>query len=76
VENRSALRELLNPEPIQWQYTRGVTDSSVIAPASYALDAALLACPGKDEFNSQPAVIRADLQRPEFLRSAWMEGHR
>jgi pimeloyl-ACP methyl ester carboxylesterase len=49
VENRSALRELLEPESIQWQYMHGVTDSSLIAPESYALDAALLARPGNDE---------------------------
>jgi pimeloyl-ACP methyl ester carboxylesterase len=49
ADNRSALRELLEPESIQWQYTQGVTDSSVIAPESYALDAALLARPGNDE---------------------------
>ena len=49
AENRSALRELLEPESIRWQYTHGVTDSSVIAPESYALDAALIARPGNDE---------------------------
>jgi pimeloyl-ACP methyl ester carboxylesterase len=49
AENRNALRELLKPESIQWQYTHGVADSSLIAPESYALDAALLARPGNDE---------------------------
>ena len=49
AKNRSVLRELLQPESIQWQYTQGVTDTSLIAPESYALDAALLARPGNDE---------------------------
>ena len=49
AKNRNALRELLEPESIQWQYTQGVTDPSLIAPESYALDAALLARPGNDE---------------------------
>jgi pimeloyl-ACP methyl ester carboxylesterase len=47
--NRAALRELLKPESIQWQYTHGVADTSLIAPESYALDAALIARPGNDE---------------------------
>jgi pimeloyl-ACP methyl ester carboxylesterase len=49
AKNRSALRELLEPESIQWQYMQGVTDPSLIAPESYALDAALIARPGNDE---------------------------
>jgi pimeloyl-ACP methyl ester carboxylesterase len=49
AKNRSTLRELLELESIQWQYTQGVTDTSLIAPESYALDAALLARPGNDE---------------------------
>jgi pimeloyl-ACP methyl ester carboxylesterase len=49
AKNRSVLRELLKPESIQWQYTQGVTDTSLIAPESYALDAALIARPGNDE---------------------------
>lgn len=49
AEHRTALRELLKPESIQWQYTQGATDPSEIAPESYALDAALLARPGNAE---------------------------
>jgi pimeloyl-ACP methyl ester carboxylesterase len=49
AEHRTALRDLLKPESIQWQYTQGVTDPSEIAPESYALDAALLARPGNAE---------------------------
>ena len=49
AENRNALRELLKPESVQWQYTHGVTDASAIAPESYTLDTALLARPGNEE---------------------------
>jgi pimeloyl-ACP methyl ester carboxylesterase len=49
AENRNALRGLLEPESIRWQYTQGVADTCLIAPESYALDAALLARPGNDE---------------------------
>jgi len=49
AKNRDALRELLTPESIQWQYTQGVSDTTVIAPESYVLDAALLARPASDE---------------------------
>jgi pimeloyl-ACP methyl ester carboxylesterase len=49
AKHRSAVRELLEPESIHWQYTHGVTDASLIAPESYALDSALLARPGSDE---------------------------
>lgn len=49
AENREALRELLEPGSIQWQYTHGVADTSLVAPESYALDAALIARPGNDE---------------------------
>lgn len=47
--NRNALRALLEPESIQWQYTEGVADTSLVAPESYTLDTALLARPGNDE---------------------------
>jgi pimeloyl-ACP methyl ester carboxylesterase len=49
AKHRSALRQLLEPESIQGQYTYGVMDASLIAPESYALDAALIARPGNDE---------------------------
>jgi pimeloyl-ACP methyl ester carboxylesterase len=49
AEHRAALRDLLRPKSIQWQYTHGVTDPSDVAPESYALDAALLARPGNAE---------------------------
>ena len=43
------LRELLKPQSIRRQYTQGVADASLIAPESYALDAALIARLGNDE---------------------------
>lgn len=49
AEHRAALRDLLTPESIQWQYTQGVTDTSEVAPDGYALDAALLARPGNED---------------------------
>jgi pimeloyl-ACP methyl ester carboxylesterase len=48
-ENRSALRALLTPESVKWQYTHGVADVSQIAPESYVLDSVLLARPQFDE---------------------------
>jgi pimeloyl-ACP methyl ester carboxylesterase len=47
--NRAALRDFLTPQAIKWQYMHGVADESLVAPESYALDAALLARPGNDE---------------------------
>ena len=48
-KNREALRDFLKPEAVRSQYLYGVTDSTLLAPESYELDAALLARPGKDE---------------------------
>ena len=48
-ENRNALRELLKPESVKWQYVHGVRDESLVAPEAYELDSALLARPGNDE---------------------------
>ena len=47
--NRSALRALLTPESVKWQYTHGVADVTQIAPESYVLDSALLTRPQIDE---------------------------
>jgi len=49
AKNRAALRDFLKPETTKWQYVRGVSDESLVAPESYALDSALLARPGNDE---------------------------
>ncbi|HKT35597.1 MAG TPA: alpha/beta hydrolase [Nitrospira sp.] len=46
--NRAALKAFLSPESTKWQYTHG-TDASLVAPESYALDAALLGRPGNDD---------------------------
>jgi pimeloyl-ACP methyl ester carboxylesterase len=47
--NRDAIREFLRPETTKWQYVHGVSDETLVAPESYALDSALLARPGNDE---------------------------
>lgn len=49
AENRNALRELLKPESIKWQYTHGVAQPDDIAPETYTLDYALVSRPGNDE---------------------------
>jgi pimeloyl-ACP methyl ester carboxylesterase len=46
AENREALRKVLSPEGIRWQYTTGVPNPDAIAPESYTLDAAMIARPG------------------------------
>ena len=47
--NRAALRDFLKPETTRFQYVHGVSDETLVAPESYALDSALLARPGNDE---------------------------
>jgi pimeloyl-ACP methyl ester carboxylesterase len=47
--NRAALRDFLKPETTKFQYVQGVSDETLVAPESYALDSALLARPGNDE---------------------------
>src|SRR5882762_11575286 len=46
ADNREAVRALLNPEGLRWQYTAGVSNPDVIAPEGYTLDAAMMARPG------------------------------
>jgi len=48
-QNRAAIRDLLTPDSVKWQYEHGVPDTSLVAPESYTLDSALLARPGNDE---------------------------
>lgn len=48
-KNREALRSLLTPQTTKWQYTHGVSDTRLVAPESYTLDAALLARSGNDQ---------------------------
>jgi pimeloyl-ACP methyl ester carboxylesterase len=47
--NRDAIRTLLQPETIVWQYTHGVADPSLVSPDGYTLDNHYLARPGADE---------------------------
>ncbi|WP_415326240.1 alpha/beta fold hydrolase [Chryseobacterium sp. MMS23-Vi53] len=48
-ENRNALRELLTPEMIKFQYFHGVSDKSLIAPETYTLDQFFLDRKDNDE---------------------------
>jgi len=47
--NRQALRELLTPESIRWQYTHGVPDTSLVAPDGSDLDSYYMTRSGADE---------------------------
>ncbi|WP_322049235.1 alpha/beta hydrolase [Paraburkholderia sp. J67] len=47
--NRQALRELLTPASIRWQYEHGVADTTQVAPDGYGLDALYIARPERDE---------------------------
>lgn len=47
--NRQALRGLLEPASVRWQYVHGVPDPSLVSPDGSALDAWYLARPGVDE---------------------------
>ncbi|HEY4365720.1 MAG TPA: alpha/beta hydrolase [Steroidobacteraceae bacterium] len=46
---REALRTVLAPESILWQYTHGVPDTTRISPDGYSLDNFYMARPGADE---------------------------
>jgi pimeloyl-ACP methyl ester carboxylesterase len=45
-ENRNALRSIMQPSGIRWQYVTGVANPETIAPEGYTLDSALIARPG------------------------------
>ena len=47
--NRQALRALLTPASVRWQYEHGVADTTRISPDGIGLDAWYLAQPGMDE---------------------------
>ena len=47
--NRQALRSLLSPASIRWQYEHGVPDASLVSPDGSALDAWYIHRPGVDE---------------------------
>ena len=46
AENRYAVRSILNPEGLRWQYVVGAPDENAIDPVGYTLDAAMMARPG------------------------------
>jgi len=48
-ENRQALRTLLTPTSIRWQYEHGVPDTKAVSPDGSALDAYYIARPEVDE---------------------------
>ena len=48
-ENRQALRRFFTPEMIEWQYTEGVRDTSLIAPEPWQLATAALDRIGADK---------------------------
>ena len=45
-DNRNALRSVMDPAGIRWQYVTGVPNPDTIAPEGYTLDSALIARPG------------------------------
>src|ERR1700728_78382 len=47
--NREALRAFLAPETTRWQYTQGVSDTTLVSPDGYSLDNYYLTRPGADE---------------------------
>ena len=47
--NRRALRELLTPQSIRWQYTHGVPETSLVAYDGSDLDSFYMTRPGADE---------------------------
>lgn len=47
--HREALRELLTPASIRWQYEHGVADRSALSPDGFGLDAWYTARPGVDD---------------------------
>ena len=47
--NRDVLRQFLKPETTIWQYTHGVSDTSLVSPDGYTLDNHYLAQPGADD---------------------------
>jgi pimeloyl-ACP methyl ester carboxylesterase len=49
TENREAIRTIRNAEGMKHEYSSGIRDTSLIAPESYTLDAALLARPGNTD---------------------------
>jgi pimeloyl-ACP methyl ester carboxylesterase len=48
-KNRNTLRTFLSPETTIWQYTHGVSDTTLVSPDGFSLDNYYLTRPGADE---------------------------
>ena len=66
--NRQALRELLTPASIRWQYEHGVPDTSLVSPDGSALDAWYIQRPGIDEIQLD---LFGDYASNVALRESW-----
>jgi pimeloyl-ACP methyl ester carboxylesterase len=60
AENRNAIRGALTAEGMRREYSVGMSNSDVVAPESYTLDAALLARPGNVEIQLDLFLDYAD----------------
>jgi pimeloyl-ACP methyl ester carboxylesterase len=54
--NRDALREIMKPAAIRWQYEHGVSDLSKVSPDGYSLDAFYMARPDAEEIQLDIAL--------------------
>jgi len=54
--NRDALREIMKPLAIRWQYEHGVSDLSNVSPDGYSLDAFYMARPDSEEIQFDLAL--------------------
>jgi pimeloyl-ACP methyl ester carboxylesterase len=54
--NRDALREIMRPPAIRWQYEHGVSDLSTVSPDGYSLDAFFMARPDAEEIQLDIAL--------------------
>ncbi|WP_414172083.1 alpha/beta fold hydrolase [Clavibacter tessellarius] len=73
---RDALRPALGREAVEWQYTHGVPDPSVVDPDAWEHDLALLARPGQDDV--QLALFRDYATNRELYPAvhAWLRESR
>lgn len=54
--NRDALREIMKPAAIRWQYGHGVSDLSTVSPDGYSLDTFYMARPDAEEIQLDIAL--------------------
>jgi pimeloyl-ACP methyl ester carboxylesterase len=54
--NRDALREIMKPPAIRWQYEHGVSDLSAVSPDGYSLDAFYMSRPDAEEIQLDIAL--------------------